>query len=115
VPFDLDFNQMLATVSLERSIGIAGVIDSPTQGYVLGYGPNIYESDAQAARIIDRILRGASPNDLPVETAENYMTINLEQAAAINWDIPESILRQANTIVRPGYFENMPVFGAPTG
>jgi putative tryptophan/tyrosine transport system substrate-binding protein len=115
VPFDFVFFQALDAVSVERAIGIAGVIDAPTKGQLMGYGPNIEATDVQAAHIIDRILRGAIPADLPVETAENYLTINLEQAGIINLDIPESILRQANLIVRPGYFDNLPAFGFPTG
>ncbi|HEX3049766.1 MAG TPA: ABC transporter substrate binding protein [Aggregatilineaceae bacterium] len=87
--------------------GVAGVTDVPTQGYVVGYGPNMDATGRQAAHIIDRILRGASPADLPVETAENYLEINLEAAASSGMDIPESILRQANTIIRPGYFESL--------
>jgi putative tryptophan/tyrosine transport system substrate-binding protein len=115
VPFDADFMQAMNTVSLEGGIGIAGVTDMPTQGHLVDYGPNIEATDAQAARIIDRILRGASPADLPIETAENYLTVNLEAAEAIQMDVPENILRQANLIVRPGYFDNLPAFGFPTG
>ena len=113
VPFDLEFYAKLSEVSLSRKAGIAGVIDQPTQGYVVGYGPSLDDSDRQTARIADRILRGASPADLPVQTSENYLTVNLEAAAAIELEIPEGILRQANTIVRPGYFDNLPQFGAP--
>jgi putative ABC transport system substrate-binding protein len=112
VPFDFAFFEKLNAVSVERGIGIAGVIDTPTPGYLMGYGPNIDASDAQAARMADRILRGASPADLPVETAENYLMVSLEQAEAIGMEIPEGILRQATTIVRPGYFDNMTFPGA---
>lgn len=107
VPFDLQFTETLNKISVDRQIGIAGVIDTPTAGQLVGYGPNIDASDAQAARIADRILRGASPADLPVQIAENYLTINLEAAEAIGLNVPEGILRQANFIVRPGYFENL--------
>lgn len=75
------------------------------QGYVMGYGPSYNETGRQAAQVIDRILRGASPADLPVQIAENYLMINLEAAEAIGLEIPESILRQADVIVRPGDFD----------
>lgn len=105
VPFDLEFSEQLLAVSLEYEAGIAGVINQPTQGYVVGYGPDIAISDRQAAQIVDRILRGASPAELPVQTAENYLTINLEAAEVINLDIPENMLRQADLIIRPGFFD----------
>lgn len=97
----------LSAISLERQIGWSYIIDEPVQGYLISYGPSINASSGQAAEAVDRILRGASPADLPVQTAENYLTINLEAAAAINITVPENILRQANTIIRPGYFKSL--------
>lgn len=98
-------NAELMALSTERQIGLSFITSDPAQGYVISYGPSIYDSSGQAAFQIDRILRGASPADLPVQTAENYLTLNLEAAQAIGLEIPESVLRQANLIVRPGYFE----------
>lgn len=97
----------LMALSVERGFGLSYIIDEPVPGYLISYGPNISASSGQAALTVDRILRGASPADLPVQTAENFLTINLEAAASINMTIPEAILRQANTIIRPGYFETL--------
>jgi putative ABC transport system substrate-binding protein len=73
----------------------------------MGFGPDIVEATRQAASVTDRILRGADPADLPVQPAENYLTINLEAAAAIDLTIPRGLLRQADLIVRPGDFEEV--------
>lgn len=108
VPFDMAFFGELATRSNSQKIGIAAITDTPVPGYTMGYGPNIEALYRQAARIVDRILRGASPADLPIEIAENFLMVNLEAAAAIDLEIPVSILRQANVIIRPGYFEENP-------
>lgn len=105
--YDPELTAKLLEKSIELHAGIAGVTDLPTQGYTMGYGPNIDATGRQAAHIIDRILRGASPADLPVETAENYLLINLEMAETTGIAISEGILRQANTIIRPGYFESL--------
>lgn len=105
VYFDEATFDALLAITEPRHIGITYIVDMPMPGYVMGYGPNLDDTGRQAARIIDRILRGASPADLPVETADNFLMINLEAAAASGIEIPESILRQANTIIRPGYFE----------
>ena len=110
VPFDIAFFAALAEVSIARQAGITGVTDLPIQGYLMGYGPNIDDTNRQGARILDRVLRGASPADLPVQTAENFLMINLEAAEALQMEIPVSILRQARTIARPGDFENVPTF-----
>lgn len=54
----------------------------------------------QSARMADQILKGVKPADLPVETAEYFLTINLKTAKAIGLDIPDDILEQADIIVR---------------
>ncbi|MBZ0287906.1 MAG: ABC transporter substrate-binding protein [Anaerolineae bacterium] len=105
VPYEPTFFEALAAASSTHQAGIAWVTDDAIPGYLVGYGPSIVASDRQAAEVVDRILRGASPAELPVQTAENYLTVNLEAATAIGWEIPQAILRQADLIVRPGYFE----------
>ncbi len=107
VPFDMGFYQTLGETSTNLRIGIAGVTDEAIQGYLVGYGPSLNETNRQAARMVDRILRGASTAELPVETAENFLTINLEAAEALEVEIPVGVLRQSNLIIRPGYFEQI--------
>lgn len=106
VPFDPQFTESLRAVSTSQQIGISWVTDDAFPGYLMGYGPNIQATETQAAQVVDRILRGASPADLPVQTAENFLMVNLEAAEALGIEIPESILRQANLIVRPGFFDD---------
>jgi putative tryptophan/tyrosine transport system substrate-binding protein len=105
VPFDFDFFQALNETSVAKGIAIGAVTDLPIPGYMMGYGPNVDDTGRQAARIVDRVLRGANPADLPVETAENFLMVNVETADLLGIEIPTAILRQANLVVRPGYFE----------
>lgn len=112
--FDPAFMEELNAVAAAHKIGVAWIIPEPVQGYVMGYGPNIAVSDQQAAQIVDRILRGAKPSDLPVQTVENHLLINLETAEDIGLEIPVSVLRQADMIIRPGYFDNLGASADPT-
>jgi ABC-type uncharacterized transport system substrate-binding protein len=48
----------------------------------------------------DQILKGTKPADLPVETAEFFLSVNLKSAHAIGRDIPNEIVSNANTVVR---------------
>jgi putative ABC transport system substrate-binding protein len=114
VPFDLEFMEGVIATSLEHKIGVAAITNDPVQGYLVGYGPSIAVTDQQAAQVVDRILRGASPANLPVQIAENFLTVNLEAAEAIGLEVPLGVLRQAETIVRPGYFDDLPQFGETT-
>lgn len=54
----------------------------------------------QTARLAHQVIEGVKPADLPVETGEVYMTINLETADAIGLEIPDDVLLQANNIIR---------------
>jgi putative ABC transport system substrate-binding protein len=54
----------------------------------------------QAARIAYQVLNGVRPTDLPVETSDFFLSINLKTAQTIGLDIPDEILRQADHIVR---------------
>jgi ABC-type uncharacterized transport system substrate-binding protein len=69
-------------------------------GAIVTYGANFSAMGKQAAGLVDQILKGTKPADLPVETAEYFLDINLLTAQAIGLDIPDEILRQAATVVR---------------
>jgi hypothetical protein len=45
-------------------------------------------------------LSGTVPADLPVETAEFFLTINMQTAAAIHLDISKEVLRAADKLIR---------------
>ena len=55
----------------------------------------------QAARLVDKILKGADPAEIPVETTMKIeFTINLKTAKAMGLTIPPEMLYQANRLVR---------------
>lgn len=70
-------------------------------GALTGYGFIGYELGKQAARLADKILRGTPAGDLPVETAEDYLFVNLKTAEAIALPVGDHILRQARDVIRP--------------
>jgi len=91
----------LTETAIEQRLPMASAnADAIKQGALMGYGPRQEASGRQAARLADQILKGAKPSDLPVETAEVYLGINLQTAQAIGLEVPELILRRADTIIR---------------
>ena len=71
-----------------------------THDILTSYGWKRTAAGKQAARLADQIFQGVKPADLPVETAEFYLAINLKTAEAIGLDISDEILLQADIIIR---------------
>ena len=69
-------------------------------GALTSYGFVHHDAGAQAARIADRILRGADPATLPVEDTESFLAVNLVTAEAIGLHVSDEILQQADIILR---------------
>ena len=89
-----------AATKLKLPVSGANVEVVKTFDVLSSYGFDQIIAGKQAARLADQILQGVKPADLPVETAEFYLAINLKVAKAIGLDIPDEILRQAELIVR---------------
>ena len=69
-------------------------------GGLFSYGPLISELRAQAARQLDRVLRGARPADLPVELPARYeFVINRKTASALGIRIPEELMLRADQVI----------------
>ena len=69
-------------------------------GGLIGYGVNFPEMFRRAAILVDKILKGARPADLPIEQASRFdLTINLMTAKALGLTIPPTLLARANEVI----------------
>ena len=69
-------------------------------GGVASYGPNTIDVFRRAATYVDRILRGAKPNELPVQAPTKYeLVINLKTAKALNLELSSTLLATADEII----------------
>lgn len=64
------------------------------------YGPDMYESGRQAARLVEKILKGEDPGRIPVETNPKIeLAVNLAVAKVLKLTIPAEMLRRVNRFV----------------
>ena len=69
-------------------------------GGLISYGVDQLETVGEAAGYVDRILRGASPGDLPVQLPTQYqLVINLKTAKALGLNLSESFLQRADEVI----------------
>jgi len=122
-----DFEEAFAAMKRERPDGILMVSDSLTtlnrkrvfdfaaarhlpaiyefdflvrDGGLMAYGPDMDESSERLAALVDRILRGAKPSDLPIEEPTRFrLAINLKTATALGLTIPGSLLAFADEVI----------------
>ncbi len=67
----------------------------------MSYEPNPAEMYARPAALIDKILKGAKPADLPVEQPRRFeFVINMKTAKALGLTIPPSLLLRADEVIR---------------
>ena len=66
----------------------------------MSYSVRLSEQFRRAALFVDKILRGASPATLPVESPTQYeLVINLKTAKALGLTIPPSLLLRADQVI----------------
>jgi putative ABC transport system substrate-binding protein len=69
-------------------------------GGLMSYGPNFTDVFRRTADLVDKILRGAKPADIPVEQPTKFdLIINLTTAKAIGLTVPESFLLRADELI----------------
>jgi putative ABC transport system substrate-binding protein len=71
-------------------------------GALITYGTDVPDLYRRAAGLVDRILKGARPGDLPIEAPVKFhLTVNLGAAQRLGLTVPESIRRQADQLIAP--------------
>ncbi len=104
VPDDLIESQADFIFEAARQKGWATMFSEDSwvvKGGLAGYGPSYYQMGRQGARLVDKILKGAKPKDLPVEKASKFdLVINLRTANAIGLSIPPEVLKKADRVIR---------------
>jgi putative ABC transport system substrate-binding protein len=102
-------SDVLTTLNRKRVIDFAAEHKIPAvfeydslvrEGGLMSYGPDVTEMFDRAAELAVRILKGADPGQLPLETPSRFvLAINLQTAKKIGLTMPTSLLAQADDVI----------------
>jgi putative ABC transport system substrate-binding protein len=77
-----------------------GSRDHVEAGGLISFGPNIPDLFRRAADLVDKILRGAKPADIPVEQPTNFdLVVNLTTTKALRLNVPPTLLARADEVI----------------
>jgi ABC-type uncharacterized transport system substrate-binding protein len=101
-PLTYLLRERIAEAALKHRLpAMSDAVEYAQAGSLLSYGPNIADLYRRAAIYVDKILRGASPGDLPVEQPSEFrFVVNMKTARAIGVTIPQSLLVRADEVIR---------------
>jgi len=90
-------------LTLARSARLPTVLsygDYVEAGGLMSYGPNFADLFRRAADMVNKILRGTKPGDIPVEQPTKFkLVINLKTATALGLTIPGTVLTRADEVI----------------
>jgi putative ABC transport system substrate-binding protein len=101
-PLAYQHRQQIADFALvNRLPTVSAFTQSVDVGGLLSYGPALGELSRRSAWYVDRILRGASAAELPVEQPTKFETgVNLKTARALGLVVPQSLLLRADRLIQ---------------
>jgi putative ABC transport system substrate-binding protein len=93
--------KILELAAKQRLPAMYGFREWADAGGMMSYGSNLQEQFYRAAFIIDKILKGAQPGDIPIEQPTRFeLVINLKTAKALGLTIPQSVLQRADEVIQ---------------
>ena len=104
VPDDLVEAQADFIFDIARKKGLPTMFNEEVwviKGALAAYGPSYYQMGHQAAQLVDKILKGEKPQNLPVERVKKFeLVINFRTAKIMGLTIPPEVLKRADKVIR---------------
>jgi putative ABC transport system substrate-binding protein len=95
-------SQRLADLAVQHRLPAMSLFSGfAAAGGLMAYGPSVADGGRRCAVFVDKILKGATPADLPIERPMQFkLVINLKTAQELGLTIPPTLLFQADEVIR---------------
>ena len=91
----------IADRAIKQKVPSTGASEFAAAGGLIGYGPDPLSLYRRAAYFVDKILKGAKPDGLPIERATKFdLVINLRTARMLGLKVPQPLLVRANEVIQ---------------
>ena len=88
-------------LAMKARLPIFSTAGSPDDGNLLTYSSDLRDNARRVAVFVDKIFKGATPANLPIEQPDRFaLAINLRVANALGITIPQSIVARADEVIR---------------
>ena len=93
--------QRIFALAAEHGLpAISDLLVQTRRGGLIAYGPDTFDIFRRAASYVDRIIKGESPSELPVQAPIKFvLVINLKTAKALGLDVPDKVLALADEVI----------------
>jgi putative ABC transport system substrate-binding protein len=96
----INMARLIELAAKRRLPTIYGMREFVDAGGLMSYGPDLRDMFRRAAHVVDKILRGADPIDVPVEQATRFeLAINLKTSKALGLTVPPPLLVRADEVI----------------
>jgi len=102
-PLNIQFRTRIVEFAAQNALPTMDAEDrGAREGALMSYGPSWADNFRRAAQLVDRILKGARPRDLPVEQPTKFeLVINMKTAKTIRLPIPPALRLRADQLIDP--------------
>src|SRR5437588_5688766 len=99
-PLTISNDKQIAELALQNRLPVIGFKPQAEAGALIEYGVDLTDGFYRSAAFVDKILKGTSPADLPVERAVKFeLIVNLKTARMLGIELPTSLLIRANEVI----------------